>query len=723
MTDKSRQNSPLGATLDGSATSRRRVLTAGGGLLAASTLASAAHARTGERGVIDVRDFGAKGDGTADDTRAIQDAIDHALKTGAVAVLMPAGHYRTTDTLHLGYGDRFTTLALIGEGASYAAATAGTVIRPEQIDRPAVNIQGGRASVVRGICVMGRNFDYVDVKVHPKVGAGDPDPINWLEPSLRQGLMQFAPYAAITIDAYAAPPRPDGYPPPPLPPWTVAGGVTAGRRFSSEIEIANCWIGGFAVGIAVQPCDADGNGDFLHVSATTFSNSVYGIAVGNTQSRNVAIRDCFYVRLHTFLTNRYFGRGIGMLGGPIDNVSGANSFQMLDVLASRAGAIEVSTAYFEAHARIGVWSNNTGFNAAIAFQSCTFNMNEALIEASAGALLECGSPGSVRFSECTFHLARRIFHPVSGASHVALNSCFFGQITDFRDPDFYRTIPPFMARALDYTCGGVFLHADVIKGTCAFSGGNLGLAFDTASGKVETRDRGSRLVTRPGHRTVLHHYALEIVDRFDHAWRILERPAPRPIDKRIGVGSLRSIAYVAPDRLMLELASPGAALLPAYAPGDVLYDPITATVLAVADVHQDGETVRIEALQLNNLTVADGRPAASANVAQSGGVLWSYDANIFVGDRVLFGDYATGSPIVSNVHCGDGILSTTGQCLQSGDRLHHSASGPPLAGSDHPQPYPVGTRIVAIDERQGSVRLDRPALASTRYLVSTVALG
>src|SRR5271167_757793 len=59
--------------------------------------------RSGLNGWVNVRDpaFGATGNGTTDDTAAIQAAIDYAFAHNLTAVYCPAGSYKTSSTLYL----------------------------------------------------------------------------------------------------------------------------------------------------------------------------------------------------------------------------------------------------------------------------------------------------------------------------------------------------------------------------------------------------------------------------------------------------------------------------------------------------------------------------------------------------------------------------------------------------------------------------------------------
>jgi polygalacturonase len=66
---------------------------------------------SGAHGIFNVRDYGAKGDGTTKDTKALQAAIDACALAGGGVVFLPAGRFlsgtlilKSNLTLHLGPG-------------------------------------------------------------------------------------------------------------------------------------------------------------------------------------------------------------------------------------------------------------------------------------------------------------------------------------------------------------------------------------------------------------------------------------------------------------------------------------------------------------------------------------------------------------------------------------------------------------------------------------------
>jgi len=68
-----------------------------------------------------VKDFGARGDGTTDDTAAIQSAINTVGLAGGGTILFPEGDYKITDTLFI----RYNSITLKGDSEGSAAIVAG----------------------------------------------------------------------------------------------------------------------------------------------------------------------------------------------------------------------------------------------------------------------------------------------------------------------------------------------------------------------------------------------------------------------------------------------------------------------------------------------------------------------------------------------------------------------------------------------------------------------
>lgn len=102
------------------------------GFLQSGTSAQARTVQAKQRDVVSVKDFGAVGNGIADDTVAIQAAIT-ATATTKFAVYFPAGTYRITSTLSwageqalIGDGARASIIALDSASSSAAAITVTT---------------------------------------------------------------------------------------------------------------------------------------------------------------------------------------------------------------------------------------------------------------------------------------------------------------------------------------------------------------------------------------------------------------------------------------------------------------------------------------------------------------------------------------------------------------------------------------------------------------------
>lgn len=92
------------------------------------------------RDVLNVKDFGAKGDGSTDDTAAIQAAIDYAVAAGRRSVYFPAGTYIVTSPLHAQVETGTTTVG--GSSKSRYAYGMGLTLRGEQVGKTVLRKTG-----------------------------------------------------------------------------------------------------------------------------------------------------------------------------------------------------------------------------------------------------------------------------------------------------------------------------------------------------------------------------------------------------------------------------------------------------------------------------------------------------------------------------------------------------------------------------------------------------
>jgi hypothetical protein len=304
-----------------------------------------------------------------DSTVGIQAAIDYAIHGGGMhRVRLGGGGYKTTDTIHLGYGTvAYGAVVLEGEGYRYRGVQymAGTAIFTTRTDRPAINVQGARGSVLRGVALVGQLGAHV---TRNNLATMEPAPLlddtlaqSWDAPELGGARLdaRYAPYAGVTVDAYAGPRPTDAYPAVVYPLFL---GTTPqyGKLYSSDVRIEDCYVGGFTVAVANQPGDADGNGDYTSLDRVYIERCKWGVSAGNTQSRNLSLKDVKMGQVYTCLTNRRHGRQAGKFGGSIIDLSVAGAIRVFDFGGFYAAPIHFVNFYGESLWRIGdIFSSNT----------------------------------------------------------------------------------------------------------------------------------------------------------------------------------------------------------------------------------------------------------------------------------------------------------------------------------------------------------------------------
>jgi len=397
---------------------------------------------TGERSfepVVHAKAFGAKGDGSNDDTAAIQAAVDSVtayLRSPyqRPRVLLGAGRFRTTDTIHLGYGDGgFGSVVLEGEGYMQSAEHpfAGTSIVPDKHDRPAINVQGARGSVIRGISIRGKLGDWIQAQKlahYDGAVAGVDDTVEsaWDDPAMGGASLdsRYAPYAAITIDAYSGTRPATSYPDVVYPPENSQ--TQYGKVASSDVLIEDCEISGFTVGVAIQPCDEDANGDFVVLRRVGISYGKWGVSIGNTQARNSGLYNVKWNRMFTMMTNKRHGRQNGRFGNAVVDCSGGETINIFDFnSAASTGSMTFISCYVESHWRLGDIQSGFVAELPIGFIGCNFNFELANDVRGYPATVIDGVnlPTGIRFDGCGFNNFKSVV--VINQKQVEYDRCVF----------------------------------------------------------------------------------------------------------------------------------------------------------------------------------------------------------------------------------------------------------------------------------------------------------
>ena len=235
---------------------------------------------------VNVKWYGAKGDNVQDDIAYIQRAIDRAIagtSSGSLdcaEVVMPVGIYKTSNTIHLGYGTDYSHVTLRGADSRPGRHVWGVQLRPTFTDRPVVNFQGARTSSIDGIAIIG---------TLATTTLGNAAQSAW---DAVVGSNLNKQFVGIAVDAYSGADPGTGYTNAPSG-WN--------KNHSSDVRINNCQVTQCAHGVAVKPSGGSGydnNGDYVVVGGSCFDSCKFAFSINGSQARinrmvGCVVADCF----------------------------------------------------------------------------------------------------------------------------------------------------------------------------------------------------------------------------------------------------------------------------------------------------------------------------------------------------------------------------------------------------------------------------------------------
>jgi hypothetical protein len=661
----------------------------------------------------------------ADDTLAIQAAVDYCLQNTISDLYGPEGNYLISNTIQMGYGNTFICLRLISEAQRAPLGPGGAWgcnIISIATDRPAINFQGGRQVGAHGIGLYGPNWNYL-IQGQGYNYQDSSDPLDWLAPDLVAsgatpgGLQQHAPLAGFTIDAWSgtapAHPYPRTY-----PAWT---GLTSayGADFTSDWTFEDCSVHGFGLNIGCG-LNTTNQGDYGRIRGGIVTSAPYGIGIFNTQSRNVEVRNLSIAFLHTFIDNKTLGMQLGEWAGPIDNICGGQSYQIANLGIGVSGPMRFTNFYTEANVRIGNFLVYSGQGGAVTFEDCYLSMS-SLTGQNPQCLITASPKVDVQLIRTTIsgHPGRMtcLIGNDGGNNYpsVTVDACsFYGMQSYTSSPA--GTINAY-AQAIGY-CGGLLI------GGPRFNASNA----DRTIWRTQTQSFDPSVGTRPigdtlcfgwgdaGVRVTNHQAMKNFYDFTGRNWKIVQPNLGLQITAASGFCTADGV--LTGDQLTFTMKSSIYNLGGMYSPqaGWMLfnYDTGVFFVITSAGTPDGSGNYPIVAVQQNSL-VADINTGAliSTNIttAMLLGTFAVIPTGIMVPKQVEIGTFTSGTTSVTNVSRGDNYAGDLTSWLSANDQM----IGPTLTSLAWPVNF-LGNKIATVTNGSpGSVTLASAALASGQF--------
>lgn len=314
------------------------------------------------RELITPADFGAVGDGSANDTSALQSAIDYCIANSRKLVLEAGKNYKITAPLYIWKTSGTDFVAFDMEVGPHSNSDGQNArITQTSITLPAIIIQGARGVHLKGVKLIGQN-DYESALSGNYDLLIDETTFIAGSPTARDN--RYSPYAGIAIDPFSTSiTGTDCYP-------GLSAYYAGSLAMSSDITIEDCIVRGFIVGAIGLGVGAS-NTDQVRFVRTAFEYNKVGIATCHGQMKAWDITECsIYGALYGIDGQNYGDRNGSPISIHVLNIGGS---KFLFNLKGDNQAAAMYGVYAESFLSIGyLGSALSASTCAMAFTGCHF---------------------------------------------------------------------------------------------------------------------------------------------------------------------------------------------------------------------------------------------------------------------------------------------------------------------------------------------------------------